>query len=242
MYKRQGANLYETVFKGLDSENDPSRFGADHYPDVLTYALPRKGDPALNLSTGVDCLTCHASGNETVTNGEALVVTDDKESCSLIKSKFFSTNMNCYSCHYTQVNSMNRLVSEGKLEKEVSCIGCHQSYDAKGQPTHYYYWRQDHDSVVRPEKMNAFSDVQFALNNANELHFQWQNSYIPHDFSECGEAILKVTIYNASGQKIDAFQEHLNMKSHLSTQSPEHFQHGVMGHTCLLYTSDAADD
>jgi hypothetical protein len=126
---------------------------------------------------------------------------------------------------------MNRLVKEGKLDGEKDCVECHQKYTASGEPTHYYYWRQDHDSIVRPDKMNAFCDVQFALTDDKHLTFKWQNSYIPHDFSECGETVLKVTVFNAKGEKIDEFQEHLNMKSHLSQQKPEHFQHGVMGHT-----------
>lgn len=223
-----GVNLYESVFKGLDSEKKSDHFNKEHYPNYLTHALPRKGDKKLNLSTGVDCLTCHSSGKMNVTNGN--FQKNSTASCELVTSEFFSTNMNCYSCHYSQVESMNRLVSENKLEKVENCVACHQAYSPEGKPTHYYYWRHDHDSIVRPEKMNVFEDVSFEVKDDNAIRFEWKNSYIPHDFSECGEAVLYVTIYDAQGKKVKKFKEYVNMKSHLSTQRPEHFQHGEMGH------------
>lgn len=229
-----GQNSFETSFVGLDKENDPKKFTTEHYPKMHDFALVRKGDPKKNLSTGVDCLTCHKSGERILTradykaSGKAA-----KGQCNVVASTFFSSNQSCYNCHHWQVSSMERLVKEKKLKSEQNCLECHLEKDADGKNNHYFYWRKDPKEKQRPTSLGLFANARVkAIKSGAEwqVSLRWVNDYIPHDFSECGEAVARVEVYNSAGKKVHSFEERVNLKSYLSKNDVAHFQEGTLGH------------
>ncbi len=127
-----GKNGFETSFLGLDKEDDPTKFTPEHYPKMHDFAEVRKGDAKKNLSTGVDCLTCHQSGDKIITRADFQASGKTvKGQCNVVASKFFSSNESCYNCHHWQVSSMQRLVEEKKLKSEQNCLECHLEKDAE---------------------------------------------------------------------------------------------------------------
>lgn len=231
-----GQNLYETVFKGLDNEMDERRFSENFYPNMYkNYPLIRKGKYS-SFNTGVDCLTCHKSGDKIVTNDSYVAKnkSENKNNCDLIASKFFSTNTNCTTCHSTEVSSMKKLVSEGHLDTEINCNSCHMEYNTQGKPTHYFYWKHDAPGKKRPEKLSMFSDIYAVLRSTNSgqiLFFHWGNNYIPHDISACGEVVANVEVRDKNGKLLLEFSKVVNQKTHMIqvNKNVKIFEEGVCG-------------
>ncbi len=81
-----------------------------------------------------------------------------------------------------------------------------------------------------------FSSVKTDLQHAGDkwtMGFIWKNDYIPHDFSECGEAVLRMEAFDKTGKSVLRFEERVNLKSVLSKNPVAHFQEGVKGHAFI---------
>ena len=152
-------------------------------------------------------------------------------SLGLIKSNFFSSNMNCFSCHHHQVTTMNELVEKKVIPSEINCVSCHQEYNDKGKGTHYFYWRNDHISKKRPEHLVIFNCVKIKVENKKVLKFDWTNTLMPHGYSECGDAkAVIVAVYNNGKQKV-ILEQIINRKDFFDArpEMPPHFHVGKNG-------------
>ncbi len=228
-----GQNIFETSFNGLAEEQDANKFNKSHYPKMHEFAQARNGDQAKVMDTGVDCLTCHKSGDKIVTHGTYKPSGKASEGqCDLVASPFFSTNQSCYSCHHWQVTSMESLVKHGDLKSEQNCLDCHIERDESGQSTHYFYWRKDPADKKRPATLNVFHTIKTeAQYNGRywQIDFEWANTTIPHAFSECGDAVARVEVVDKRGNVVKSFEKRVNMKSYLSKNEVAHFQEGEKG-------------
>ena len=231
-----GLNLYESNYLGLESENDSKKFTKEHYPKSFKQIQERDRKNVTNLSTGVDCMTCHSYGKKNVTNLSS-TAKGMKGSCELIKSKFFESNQNCFSCHHHQVETMQRLVKEKKLKSEDNCVSCHQQYDENGKGTHYFYWREEAKEIARPERMNVFQSVaaQLISKGAEKyVQVEWPNNFLPHDFSECGELVLNIEVCNPQGKSIGTGQIRINRKNKMQSLPSNHFREGQAGNEFIF--------
>lgn len=213
-----GQNLYETVFKGLDTERNESKFTDQIYPHLYKRPALIRNEKLSGFSTGVDCLTCHKSGDKVVTDSSYVksIKNVNNKNCDLIASTFFSSNMNCYTCHSPEVESMKKYVTNGNLKNEINCNSCHMERDNNGKPTHYYYWKKDAPGKHRPEKLNMFSDIYAELSSKNgkqQLFFHWGNNYIPHGISGCGETVAYVEVWDKNNKLQMEFHELVNQKA-----------------------------
>lgn len=210
-------NLYESVFKGVEYESDENHFTNEFYPALINTNAISRSTNNLNLTTGIDCFTCHKSGEKIITK-ESYTKNSTKannNNCELIASKFFSSNINCKPCHSHEVGTMKALVTKGYIKNEINCTSCHMERDEKGKPTHYFYWKHDAPEKRRPEKLNLFSDLYAKIKYTNKgqiLFFHWGNNYIPHDFSVSGEAMVTVEVKNKKGELLMDFNENINRK------------------------------
>ncbi len=218
-----GKNLYETNFAGINHSSLLKLLNKDSFPNAYKQAFSREIKDKNNLTSGVDCITCHVQNNQVVTNANSKA----SDTLGLIKSHFFSSNMNCYSCHHHQVETMNELVASKKLSAEINCVSCHQEYTPKGKGTHYFYWRNDHASKKRPKHLNIFECVKIEIQDKQIVKFNWTNTVMPHGYSECGDAkCVVIAVYKNKQEKMileqlinrkDFFDERKEMPSHFHT-------------------------
>lgn len=225
-----GQNIYETNFKGINHYAFVDSITKNKFPAAFEQAYGRITKPEKDLQTGVDCITCHVQGQQVVTNESSKA----SDTLGLIKSKLFSNNMSCYSCHHHQVNSMKELVQNKQLSNEISCVNCHQEYTPEGKGTHYFYWRNDAPHKKRPTHLDIFNSLTIQHIKKSEildLQVSWTNTMMPHGFSECGEAKCKViAIYN-NGKQETLTEIYLNRKNFFDAidKMPEHFRIGKNG-------------
>lgn len=227
-----GQNLFDNVFKGLDKESNSAHFNTKYFPNMHKRAYELNARSTAELSTGVDCLTCHQSGENIVTNSGYTGNTKMNNQCNLIASKFFSSNENCYTCHFHQVESSKEIAKREGV-KEKRCSECHMERTEDGKMTHYYFWRNDSDLKARPVSLGMFSSVKAIVKSSNgrkELNYSWINDYIPHQFSECGEAVLSIQIIDKNGKLIAERKERVNNKKNFEKDKiRKYFREGIEG-------------
>lgn len=221
-----GQNIYNKNFRRISHTLDVSKVLTDSCPEFLKQAYSRTNSHGEELETGVDCMTCHAQGQNVVTNRNSKA----NEKSGIAKSQLFSDNMNCFSCHHHQVSSMKELVTEGKLGAEISCVTCHQQYDEKGKGQHYYYWKNDHETKKRPAHLNIFNTTRVTTEQG-QLYFIWKNTIMPHGFSECGEALCIVLAEYKGNKKDTLYKTRINRKDFFDHDGkfPPHFSVGTKG-------------
>ncbi len=232
-----GQNIYETNFKGVSHNCSFFAINKDSFPNAFKQAISRDISRREQLISGVDCITCHAQNGKVVTN----INSEASDTLGLIKSKLFSSNANCFSCHHHQVSTMQDLVKVGKLTNEISCVSCHQEYTGKGNGTHYFYWRNDHKSKNRPSRLNIFECAKIEITNkdgAKNLKFNWTNTLMPHGYSECGEAKCVVKAILKNGSEKIMLKQLLNRKDFFDKidKMSSHFKVGENGNE-FLYKS-----
>jgi hypothetical protein len=210
-----GGNLYETVFAGLESENDESKYTRQNYPKLFSPPPPRS-DEASRI-TGVDCLTCHVKDDKVITNASFRQSSATVEGqCNLLPSKFFSHPLNCNSCHgFTYKNTLKN-VEEGLVSADaMNCLRCHQEYDASGKGTHYYYWKHDPPHKKRPPEMELFHCISISSKKeagTSYVVFRWKNNNAPHGYPDCAEYIIELSLLSAEGDTIGIAAERINRK------------------------------
>jgi len=170
--------------------------------------------------TGTDCMTCHVANNSVVTRPEFEGRNSNPDVsiyCNPIGSKFYSTNLNCVSCHIYETHTIIDNTKKGIISGETNCLKCHQEYDAQGKGTHYFFWRHDDESgKVRDKPLSGvFEGVMLELEEEEGrvvLNFEWKNTISPHSFSECGEVVLDIEVLSQTGEVIFTATERLNRK------------------------------
>lgn len=236
-------NLYETNFKGLEHENDESKYTADFFPKIHKMGIPRKD--TLSLVTGIDCLTCHASGDRVVTTADFVPSGKGKNLsnyCDPIPSKFFSTNTNCVTCHRGEVTTLQPDFHTLPIANNGNCVSCHQEYNADGKGTHYYYWRHDDPKVKKRPGIagGLFDNLAVDIETENKekvLSVRWENKCSPHNYGDCGEVIVDIEILNENKDIVFATESRVNNKAHHDSLvlKPKAFHDkpvpGVVGYT-----------
>lgn len=153
------------------------------YPRPLSLKL---SDPV--LSSGVDCLTCHADGKGRVVTRADYVRTPGlippPGFCDPVASKVFSHPMNCVTCHDTTVHAMadERAADGGKALPLQRCEECHWEKGADGRYTHYEYWRRGARGRDPIDKA-AFDTLSLAVRRGAknlELAVVWPLDFLPH--------------------------------------------------------------
>lgn len=222
-----GQNIFETNFKGIHHNENPQLVKKNDFPMAFKQALSRDVGNKFELMTGVDCITCHSQNGKIITKFSSNVA----YTLGLIRSRFFSDNMSCYSCHHHQVETMKQLVNEKKIASEISCVNCHQEYTNKGKGTHYFYWRNDSARKVRPKHLNIFDCVKLTVENKKMLRFSWTNTIMPHGFSECGDAKCIIIIVYKDGKSKRVIEQVINRKDFFDERKefPPHFHTGKNG-------------
>lgn len=219
-----GQTIYETNFKGLSHDCLIGSINKDSFPNAFQQAFSRDIHKRNQLVSGVDCITCHAQNGYVVTNANSKA----SDTLGLVKSKLFSSNMNCFSCHHHQVSTMQDLVKSGDIPNELSCVSCHQEYNEKGKGTHYFYWRNNHGSKKQPNHLSVFESAKIELaenGKTKVLEFNWTNTLMPHGYSECGEAKCVVKAIMKNGSENVLIEQLLNRKDFYDKidKMPEHF-------------------
>jgi|CXWL01.1.fsa_nt_gi hypothetical protein len=225
-----GQNIFETNFDGVDHQAPVNLIAREKFPRSIEQAYTRDLKSEPDTATGVDCLTCHVLGERVVTNADSKVSDDS----GLLKSKLFSDNASCFSCHHHQVSTMKELVAAKALDQEKSCVQCHQEYDADGKGTHYLYWRNDPKDKKRPARLQIFESVgleETAVGGRPSLKVSWTNTGTPHGYSECGEARSVVTALLKNGKTKVLAELLLNRKNFFDAieKMPPHFKAGQNG-------------
>lgn len=222
-------NIYETHYPGIENQADVLEINHYNYPKLFALAEPRT-DPE-TWSTGVDCFTCHYNG-ERILTGPNFKADPQKAAmegyCDPLPSPFFNSNTSCRSCHAIHVDHLmnftgNGLVSELETN-ETNCIKCHQEYDSHGKGTHYFYWRHD-DPEKHPRKEvkgGIFEALKLKVRSGKTLVVDWSNTLYPHNFSECGEILVLLTVHDAVGDSIFGVDIRLNRKEYHDPMLREH--------------------
>ncbi len=203
-------NIFDTRLKGLEKEENMEKFTQAHYPEMMEFAVPRTDSTM--FVTGIDCLTCHASGDKVLTTEDFKPSGQKMEGqCQPVASTFFTKNISCVSCHKFVVNDQEELAHQGMEIAQKTCNSCHQEYDSEGKGTHYYYWRHDPEDKVRPKNMRVFDVLDVQLKN-QVLAVSWENTISPHSYSECGESIADIEVFNEAEELVFSTQARLNRK------------------------------
>jgi hypothetical protein len=224
-----GKNVFETNFAGINHTGLTASLTKEKMPNVFLQAFGRDLNNKNDVSSGVDCITCHVQNDQVVTH----INSTAGDSSGLIKSRFFSDNMNCYSCHHHQVSTMKELADKKEIPSEINCVSCHQEYTGKKKGTHYFFWRNDHASKRRPEHLDIFESAKLNFSKKGHLtllKFNWTNNLMPHGFSECGEAkCVLIAVYKNKKEKVLS-THYLNRKDFFDKQNmPQHFRTGKNG-------------
>lgn len=232
-----GKNIFETNFAGIPHTMQAANLNRDSFPHAFAQATCRDLGNKAALLTGVDCMTCHVQKDQVVTNEHSKC----SDTTGVIKSKLFSANMSCNSCHFHQVNTMKELVQKKILTTEISCVNCHQEYDAANKGTHYFYSRNEHNSKKRPDHLKIFECVKITVvptPGGHSLKFDWTNTIMPHGYSECGDAKCVIAaVYKNKREKI-ILEQKINRKDFFDARKefPIHFHTGENGNNFVYQT------
>ena len=217
-------NVFETTYAGVEAESDVNNISYLNYPQLFQMATPRKEKHT--WSTGTDCFTCHYNGERIITGPDFEPSDDHSEMegyCNPMPSAFFTSNSNCNACHAIQVDHTMRFFGNGQPAKlvnnESNCLSCHQEYDSRGKGTHYFYWRHD-DLKKHPRKKvkgGMFEALKTKIVKGKQsepiLVVDWANNIYPHNFSECGEIAVFITVKNAFDNVLFETDVRLNRKA-----------------------------
>lgn len=219
-----GDNIFESNFKGIGLQTPMDSVTTANFPEAYKPAHTR---PAATAGTGVDCITCHVQNQRVLTLNTSKASADS----GIYASNLFSNNQACNPCHHHQVQTMNELVKDGQLPAPIGCNDCHlQTNATTGKRRHYYYWRKDPADKVRPGKLVIFEDIKVTL-SGRRLAFSWKNTRMPHDFSECGDALCIVRLVYKNGKKVKVLEHNLNRRNYFCERGnmPPHFSLGKSG-------------
>lgn len=227
-----GENLFETV---LSDEELAGAHGG------LSLALIRQDSSSWH--TGVDCLTCHGQ-HDRVLARDTYVAGNPQVACAPVAKKGFLSNASCNPCHIYEEKAIRRNIELYGFKGETSCLRCHQEYDSDGRGTHYFFWRHDDEAgKQRPTRYSGvFDDLVLTVETRGDrevIRLSWQNSVMPHGFSECGEVMLVVSV--ASSESIHFLDTvvRLNRKiyhdAELAHVFPEGKVPGQVGHTFEMF-------
>lgn len=179
-------------------------------------ALPKARSTGRN--TGVDCITCHYDGQRVVTSSD--FVSDKylrtETTCSPLPSAFFASDYNCYGCHSVTFEDRHKdilRISDGTGQQSTSCIGCHQEYDIKGRPTHYFYWKHDPPSKQKPDKLRDFFKPEVVRMKGGSIELNWVNILMPHPMSRAPEYFLDYYALTENGDTIASERRYINRKA-----------------------------
>ncbi|MFH2203249.1 MAG: multiheme c-type cytochrome [Elusimicrobiota bacterium] len=147
------------------------------------------GGPAwLELTSGVDCITCHRKGDRVVTRPDYAPPAGFQPPegfCNPIPSTTFAHIYNCVSCHSTIVEGYAekfRLDPAQRQKPYLSCEQCHMEHGPDGRGTHYYYWSanpQKIKHVIAPMFDTLTLEVR-RREGRNFLAVRWPTDFMPH--------------------------------------------------------------
>lgn len=215
-------NVFETNFAGIEDEPDLNNISYRHFAGLYQMSSPRQDRET--WSTGTDCFTCHYNGEQVITGPDFKPSSDHSDMagyCNPKPSIFFTSNLNCNSCHSIHVDHTMRFFGNGEPAKlqsnESSCLSCHQEYDRQGKGTHYFFWRHD-DLKKHPRKEikgGIFEQLKTKVVRGTEpkLVIDWKNDLYPHSFSECGEVAVFIKVKTVFDNLLFETDVRLNRKT-----------------------------
>ncbi len=158
--------------------------------DVIGKVFARKEGP----STGIDCLSCHAKGQSVITRQDykrSAETFASPDFCNPKPSTMFSSDNYCLVCHALVRHQASAYAEKHKNTGLKTCTQCHMETNAKGTPTHYYFWARDkaEDYKRRPKSLIPFDKVRLSIKKSHRdrvLTIQWINDFSPHDVIPSG--------------------------------------------------------
>lgn len=199
-------NLYETFL--FDSLQNPKATLAK----LMSIRNPRPAARAdAELSTGIDCMSCHVKGNEIVSHKTVFTAQD-----SFVQHQtpevVTSNNLLCFSCHAEVVRSINPTIAIQRTGV-VRCVKCHQEYDAQGKGTHYYFWQHEAPGKSNPKVDKILHDFTYAYSAASKaVHIVWTNTTIPHQISSGPEMVWIYRVLSQQGSVLTTDTFRVNKK------------------------------
>lgn len=210
-----GCHSPENLFSAFYSHHltAPDSLIASWHKEKPKLPIPRTS----GQHTGVDCLTCHYDGHQVITSGGFTPSSgiSPEQSCSPKPSAFFSSDYSCYSCHSVSFEGReapSALATTRPEDREHSCIGCHQQYDANGKGTHYYYWKHNPADRPNPPHLAQFFAPCAAIRKADSVEVKWMNSLMPHPMSRAPEWFLDIALTDSTGTELDRQRVYINRK------------------------------
>ncbi|MDB5283308.1 MAG: hypothetical protein JWO06_2383 [Bacteroidota bacterium] len=235
-------DLFQTVFEKRVDNMDPM---ASLRANIKPFPPPRVAESS--RSTSVDCISCHYDGQSILATNSKPHQLFNAPECNPKDNPIMSSNMTCYPCHWDAVNTL--LPDAARLTvKDAKCTSCHMEHDAKGNVTHYTFWK--HDS---PDKHNVLierivDDFSVNINKDGLAEITWLNTAVPHELAPGPEMIFKCQLLSQDSNVIGTKVVRMNLKKKIDTEMAEVFGTKILGgvdgdppkldHTPLKYTFD----
>ncbi len=178
------------------------QIAADWEPGKPFAFKPLCVDPSEDtLTTGIDCLTCHAKGDKILAfpkkapSSPIETAQGEGPPCDLVRSEAFAHINACVGCHW-DVDAYQEEFDRtgGKEFPYLHCDECHMQKDEKGRFTHLYYFKGERrEHVLKPafERMKAgvVSHV-----GGRALRLDWVNDFLPHNMLHATPMIYQLVV------------------------------------------------
>jgi len=166
----------------------------------------------LTVTTGVDCITCHRSGDRVVTQADYAPpegFVPPEGFCDPIPSKAFSHIYNCVSCHtdIVEVYAKDfRLDPAQRRGPYLKCETCHMQDGPGGGRTHYYFWGAG-EGKIKNMLVPLFDEISLSVRDESggkRLLIYWETESMPHRFIPHTPKlyVFKLEVLNASEEAV----------------------------------------
>lgn len=185
------------------------------------------------ITTGVDCLTCHAWGDKVLAfpkkHRDQRLETAPGEGppCEVVRSETFAHVYACAGCHWDVDTYAAAPAGQEDKYPFVHCDECHMEKDASGRYTHLYHWKENRQRhVLAP----AFDRMKVSVEQGSKgktLHLRWANDFLPHNLLHATPKLYQLVLELRDAAGVVAFSTEIRFFSsharfHLSPSSVRH--------------------
>jgi hypothetical protein len=197
-------DLYQTIL------NDSIGGIDDIVNELVRPTLPKRRTDSITRYTGVDCLTCHYTGEDIILP-PSIEIDKSTTTASMTLKDIVKINTTCYSCHLDVTERFDAGIAIKKTGT-FNCIKCHQEYDSKNKGTHYYYWRHDSEGKINNNLISVLNDFRFKIENGKGK-VTWNNTAMPHTLPIATEMIFHIDVMAADSSLLGSGALRVNRKT-----------------------------
>lgn len=144
------------------------------------------------ITTGVDCLTCHAEGDHVVTRADYQPtpgLQPPPDFCNPKPAKSFSHIAGCGTCHHPVTKTYAKSFELDLAKRTapfLACGACHTGDEGDGRRGHYFYWDSGPGEAAKKESTLTrplLERISLELRDkgaGRSLMLRWPTDSVPH--------------------------------------------------------------